>query len=427
MKKLFLLMTILLNINVFSQQTIDRIAAIVDDEIILMSEVNFQANLLASQRKLDPNDPSIKKHVLKLLMDEKLLLAQAIIDSVVVTEDEVTRQLDYQLETFVKQYGSREKVEQIYGMSYEKIKRELRDDIKKNVLVQKMQEKKFGFFESTRREVEEFFSEYKDSLGVIPEKVKISHIFRNPNTSPNLKALYYSKAALLLDSIKKGADFSKLAKDNSDDPGSAIQGGDLGFVKRGVFYPEFEAAAFALKEGELSGVVESPVGFHIIQLLERRGESINTRHILIKIKADDEADLSTIEFLSDLRDSVVRKMGLFYNYAQKYSDDKETAVFGGSLGTLYLGQLDKNLLDAVGKLKEGEISYPKRIDYTADTYGYHIVYLEKRIAQHKPDIEIDYADLKKLSEEYKKQRLYSEWIEELKSKIFWEIKMQEFQ
>jgi len=409
--------------NLFSQQQVDKIAAIVDNEVILLSEINFQTNLLASQRKLDPNDPSVKEQVIKLLVEEKLLLAQALIDSVVVTEDEVTRQLDYQLEMFIQQYGSRDRVEQIYGMPFEKIRRELRDDIRKNVLVQKMQEKKFGFIESSRREVEEFFEVYKDSLGVIPEKVKVAHIFRNPKTSGELKKKYFEKASKLLDSIKNGADFASLAKEFSDDPGSAAVGGDLGFVKRGVFYPEFEAAAFALAEGEISKVTESPVGYHIIQLLERRGESIKTRHILIKIKADDEADLAAIEFLTDIRDSIVRLKTPFSDLAKKYSDDKETAVFGGALGTFYLNQLDKNLLDAVSKLKEGEISFPKRIDYSADTYGYHIVFLEKKIPQHKPDLEIDFADLKKLSEEYKKQRLYSEWMEELKSKIFWEIKI----
>lgn len=423
MKTIFAIFIILSCTTIYPQQTVDKIAAIIDNEVILLSEINFQANLLASQRKLDPNDPTVRDQVLKLLIDEKLLLAQALIDSIMVTEDEVTRQLDYQLEMFVQQYGSRERVEQVYGMGFEKIKRELRDDIRKNVLVQKMQDKKFGFIESSRREVEDFFEMYKDSLGVIPEKVKVSHIFRNPKTSITLKTKYFEKASLLLDSIKSGADFALLAKENSEDPGSAVQGGDLGFVKRGVFFPEFESAAFALQDNEISSVIESPVGFHIIQLLERRGESIHTRHILIKVKADDEADLSAIEFLTEVRDSIVRFNQSFYDLAKKYSDDKETVPFGGALGTFYLNQLDKNLLDAVGKLKEGEISFPKRVDYSADTYGYHIVFLEKRIPQHKPDLNIDFADVKRLSEEYKKQKLYSEWMEELKSKIYWEIKL----
>ena len=226
-----------------------------------------------------------------------------------------------------------------------------------------------------------------------------------------------------MDSLNEGADFSELAKKYSEDPGSASQGGDLGFVKRGVFYPEFESVAFSLEVGQTSGVVESPVGFHIIQLIEKRGESIHTRHILIKIKADDQADLKTIDFLSEIRDSIVKGYGTFDDYAKKYSEDKETAVFGGELGTFYLSQLDKTLLDVVSKLKEGEISFPRRIEYGPDNYGYHIVYLEERVPQHSADLEKDYTEIKKLADEYKKQDKYKEWIKELKGKIYWEVRL----
>jgi len=214
-----------------------------------------------------------------------------------------------------------------------------------------------------------------------------------------------------------------MAKKYSEDPGSASQGGDLGFVKRGVFYPEFESVAFALKDGEISGVVESPVGFHIIQLIERRGESIHTRHILIKIKNDEESDLQTIQFLSDLRDSIVKSKGTFGYFAKKYSEDDDTKKFGGELGTFYINQLDKSFLDAVAKLKENEISFPRRFEYSADNYGYHIVYLEKRIPQHKADLKLDYDEMKRLADEYKKQKLYEKWIAELKNNIFWEVRI----
>src|SRR5690606_35440130 len=194
-----------------------------------------------------------------------------------------------------------------------------------------------------------------DSIGTIPEKVTIFHIFQNPKANEKLKKKFYDKAAALLDSIKSGRDFSELAKKYSDDPGSAAQGGDLGSVKKGVFYPEFEEAAFKLNVGEISGVVESPVGFHISQMREKRGESVNSMHILIKIKADEDAGLRTIDFLSEVRDSIQKGLGNFQDYAKKYSEDKESAPFGGELGTYYMNQLDKALLDAVGKLKQGEI------------------------------------------------------------------------
>jgi len=226
-----------------------------------------------------------------------------------------------------------------------------------------------------------------------------------------------------LDSIKAGKDFAELAKKYSDDPGSAAQGGDLGFVKKGVFYPEFEEAAFKLNIGELSGVVESPVGFHIIQMIERRGESINTRHILVKIKADENADLQTIDFLSGIRDSILQGLGTFQEFAKKYSEDKETAPFGGELGNFYISQLDKALLDAVGKLKQGDIGFPRRLEYAPGTYGYHIVWLKSRIPQHKASLTDDYTEIQKLADENKKQKEYAKWIETIKSKIYWEVRI----
>lgn len=407
----------------WAQQPIDRIVAVVDNEIILQTELDFQFNLLAAQRRIDPQNPGARNQVLNNLIDEKLVYAQALIDSVFATEEEVTRQIDYQIEMFIQQYGSRERLEQTYGMSIDRIKRELRENVRKDIMVQKLQEKKFGFIESTRREVETFFETYKDSLGVIPEKVKISHIFRNPQAAATLKNKYKAFAQSLLDSIKAGADFAEMARKYSDHTESAKDGGDLGFVKKGFFFPEYEAAAFALDVNQISDIVESPAGFHIIQLLEKRGESVRTRQILIKIKADEQTDLQTIEFLTELRDSIVRGGRSFYDMAKLYSEDKETAPFGGALGSFYMEQLDKNLLDITSKLKEGEISFPKRVNVTSTTYGYHIVYLEKRIPQHKPNLEIDYTDLKKLSDEFKKQKLYAEWIKELRTKIYWEIKI----
>lgn len=423
MKKLFILAFFSIAISVHAQDAIDKIVAIVDNEIILKSELDFQVNMVANQRKLDPANPNLRTQVLNAMIEEKLLYAQALLDSIMVSEEEVRRQIDYQLETIIQQVGSKEKVEQMYGMSIEKIRREIRDNVRKEILVNRMQEKKFGMIESSRREVEEFFTKFKDSLGVIPEKVKLSHIFRNPQTSVALKQKYFDLAKAILDSIKAGSDFSDMAKKYSEDPGSAAAGGDLGYVKRGVFYPEFESAAFALEINELSEVVESPVGYHIIQLMDRRGESISTRHILIKIKADDEADLDAIDFLTSLRDTILKGNAQFADFARKYSDDPETKDFGGVLGTFYMEQLDKNLLDIVNKTREGDISYPKRINVSQINYGYHIVWIEKRIPQHKPDLEVDFTDLKKLSDEYKKQRLYAEFLTELKSKIFWEIKI----
>lgn len=421
--KFFVFLMFIITCNIYSQQVLDKIVAVVDNEIILKSELDFQTQLYAAQRKLNPNQPGLEKEILNTMIEEKLVYAQAELDSITVSDDELNQRIEYQINLFIQQYGSKEKVEQIYGMSIEKIKRELRDDVRKNVMIQKLKEKKFADVQATRLEVENFYDKYKDSLGVIPEKVTISHILRIPVASEKTKEKYKAFAQSILDSIKAGADFAEMAKKYSEDPGSAKEGGDLGYVKRGIFYPQFEAAAFALKPGELSGVVETPVGYHIIQLLDKRGESIHTRHILIKIKKSDEADLSAIEFLTAVRDSITSGKGTFEDFAKKYSEDKQTAPFGGELGTYYLNQLDKSVLDIVDKMKEGEISFPKRIDYGNGTYGYHIVKLDKRILQHPASLDTDYAELQKLADQYKKQEKYEEWIKELKKKIYWQIRL----
>jgi peptidyl-prolyl cis-trans isomerase SurA len=416
---LFIFCSAILN----AQEVLDKIVAVVGNETILKSELDYKASILAAQKNIDPSTPDFRKNVLNGMIEDKLVLAQAALDSITVSDEEVNQRIDYQINLFIQQYGSKERVEQIYGMSIEKIKRDLRDEVRKNLMIQRMQDKKFSSVEASRREVEQFFDTYRDSIGIIPEKVTIAHIYRNPEASSEArqKALDFAKS--LLDSLKAGADFAELAKKYSEDPASAKHGGDLGYVKRGVFYPEFESAAFSLEVGQISDVVETPVGFHIIQLLDKRGESIHTRHILIKIKTDEQADLKTIDFLSAVRDSIVKGFGTFADYAKKYSEDKQTSVFGGELGTFYKSQLDKSLVDIVSKLKEGEISFPRRIDYGPDNYGYHIVYLEKRIPEHLASLDTDYAQIKKLADEFKKQEKYEAWIKELKQKIYWDERL----
>ncbi|MEE9429562.1 MAG: peptidylprolyl isomerase, partial [Melioribacteraceae bacterium] len=327
MKKSILFVMLFLSITISAQEVIDKIAAVVDNEIILQSELDFQTAMFASQRQLDPKDPAIKDQLLNKLIEDKLLYAQSLLDSIEVTDEQIEGQLDYLINYYKQQYGSQKSLEDAYGMSVEKIKREMRDDTKKNLMADMLKNQKFGRIDVTRREVKEFFNTYKDSLGLISEKFEIAHVFINPKSSNKLKNKSRDYAQSILDSIKNGADFAELAKNISDDPGSKSSGGDLGFVKRGVFYPEFESAAFRLRKDELSKVIESPVGFHIIQMLERRGESIHTRHILLKPKSDNNADILAIERLTEIRDSIMNGTKGFEYYARKYSDDKQTSKF----------------------------------------------------------------------------------------------------
>jgi len=406
---------------IIAQETVEEIVAVVGDEIILKSELDYQVNFEAAQRGFSSTDASVRRKILEAMIGQKLLYAQSILDSIVVSDQEVDQQLDYQLNYFIQQYGSRERVEKAYGMTIDRIKREMRSDTRKQMMAERVKQQKFGNVDITRREVEGFYENYKDTLGLIPEKYDISHIFINPKASAKVKESSRKYAQSLLDSIKSGKDFAELAKKYSDDPGSKTQGGDLGTVKRGVFYPEFEAAAYSLKSGELSGVVESPVGFHIIQLIERKGEAIHTRHILVKIKNDSDSDLKAIELLTEIRDSINRGFKTFNYFANKYSDDKETSKFGGNLGAFEVGQLDKALLDQVNKLKVDEIGFPKRLEIDGTNYGFHIVKLNKRVPEHIANINQDFDEIKKLAQFQKREKLYQEFLEELKNNIYWKI------
>jgi peptidyl-prolyl cis-trans isomerase SurA len=423
MKKYILMFALLFSVSINGQEVLDKIVAVVGNEIILKSELDYQVSFIAARQNIDPKSQDLRMRILNEEIEKELLYAQAELDSIVVSDEEVEQMLDYQMNLFIQQYGSKESVERAYGMSINKIKREIREEVRKSQMAQRVQDQKFGLVDVSRKEVEDFFNVYEDSLGLVPEKFELAHIFINPKANERVKKLAKDKAQALLDSIRGGADFAELAKANSDDPGSAALGGDLGFVKRGVFFPEFESAAFNLSKGELSEVVESPVGFHIIQLIERRGESINTRHILIKIKNDDDADLESITFLSDLRDSIMQKKNTFEFYAKKYSDDKQTASFGGKLGSFEKGQLDEQLKDQVFKLKDGEIGFPKRLNLDGGDYGFHIVKLIKRNLEHRPTLDNDYEELKKLVSFDKRQKLYKKWMAEIKKNIFWEIRL----
>lgn len=284
-----------------AKPVLDEVAAVVGNQIILKSELDYQVQLAAYQNKLNPDDPALRHRILEAMIDDKLILTQAILDSVTVSDDEVDRQLQQRIQNLIKQVGSKEKVEQIYGMSISKIQNEFRDDMRKQLIIQKEKEDKFGDMKVSPLEVREFYNEYKDSLQEVPEEITLSHIFMIPKPSPKAKAEAYAKAEALEDSLKHGANFAELAKKYSQDPGSASDGGDLGWANRGQFVPEFEHALYALKPGEISGIVETQFGYHIIQLLQRRGDMAHARHILIKIPllpSDNDSVITLLDYVT---------------------------------------------------------------------------------------------------------------------------------
>jgi len=421
--RILFLSLVLFVTNLIAQEVLDKVVAVVDNQYILLSELEFQTQMIAFQRKLNPNDPNLKKAVLNSLIEEKLMLVQAELDSIRVTEDEVNRQLEFQIENFIQQFGSKEKLEQAYNRPLEKIRRELRDDIRNNILIQKVQDQKFARLEVSRYEVEQFFEQYKDSIGLVPEEVQLSQIFIQVKLSDYDKEVLKSKLQAIHDSIKNGGDFADFARRYSEDAATASQGGDLGFVRRGLFFKEFEEIVFTMKEGEVSGIIETPIGFHIAQLVERRGESVRVRHILLKLQPSPESEQKIIDFLSAIRDSIISGKNSFAYYARLYSEDKSTAQFGGEMGKVPVAELDPDLRNLISKMKEGEISKPRKLTVSKDMYGYQLIYLEKRIPEHYPDINLDYDKIAQLALFRKRQKAYQDLIEQLKKQVYWEIRL----
>ena len=413
---------VFLSVSGIAQTLIDRIAAVVDKEIITESELNERVQFVAFQNRIDIKTKGIHKQVLDGMITEKLLLAQAKLDSVEVKEDEITAALDQQILNFVRQVGSEQRVEQMYGKSIARIKREYREDIKNQLLVQHVRQQHEEKLSVTRREVEDFFATYKDSLPAVPEEFTISHIYCIPKPDSALEAKTRSIMQSIEDSIRAGGDFADFAKRYSAD-GTAEHGGDLGWAKRGDYVHDFEIAAFGLKEGELSAIVKTPFGFHLIQLINRRGESIHVRHILMRIAKGAASDSAAKDTLRSLKKRVLAGE-LFAELARIYSEDPDTRAVGGDLGTLTPDQVTKEFLIQLKEIKTGEISEPLQTSIGV-SYGYHIVWMRKRVESHTMNLKDDYRRVEQLALYMKKNKANEAWIAELKKNIYIDIRYQE--
>ena len=420
MKRLFLIAGFFLFRVASGQTVIDRIIAVVDKEIITESELAERVNLIALQNKLDASKPELRKQVLDAMITEKLILAQAILDSVDVSDAEVTQALDQQIQNLVRQAGSEQRIEQYYGMPISRIRREFRDEVRKQILVQRIRQTRESSILVARREVEEFYQTYRDSLSRVPEEFELSNVYISPKPDSALEYRTRQKLQAILDSIRAGGDFADFAKRYCQD-GTAQFGGDLGWVKRGTFVPEFEEAVFALQEKGLSNLVKTENGLHIIQLLERRGESVHARHILLRTERGAAADSAAVEQLRALRARVLAGES-FADVARRYSEDQEPKASGGDLGKLSEEQLEGDFVNVVKNLKEGEISQPNRVSLPS-TYGYQIVWVRKRIPSHPMNLKDDYRRIEQIALYVKRNRLNSEWLEGLKKNIYWEVKM----
>jgi len=432
MRKLGLsLLNILLVLSVAQAQTkrtLDKIAAVVGGNIVLQSDIELQyAQYIVSGQQ--PN-PAIKCVILQNQLTQKLLAQQAVIDSVQVKDEEVDAEVDRRMRSFMQRAGGQEKLEQFLGRSVIQYKDEMRPDIKESLIAQRMRAKITEKVNTTPLDVKNYFDKIpKDSIPTYNKEVEVGEIVFQPKLTREEKESAKQKITELRERVKKGEDFATLAGLYSQD-GSAAEGGDLGFFDRQQMAKEFTANAFRLKAGEISPVFETEFGFHFLQVIERRGETVHARHIII-IPAITDASL---ERTHKLADSVYKAMLAvktfdFSSAAAYYSDDKETKYNGGMMlnadnvqtRTTYIptDKLDPQVALVVDTMKVGSISKPQLFtDPQTGKKSYKILYLKSATNAHKANLEQDFAKLKDAATNEKLNRTIAQWFDKRRSETY---------
>ena len=416
MKKItVLLLTISLSF-LSAQSIIDGIAAIVGNNIVLFSEVEQVARMTASQMGINPNRDTanynaLKRSVLNSLVDENILLEQAMIETVTVKDRDVENALNQRIDALIQQAGSQENAESYLGGPIGKVKKDYRPIMKNSMTVEKLRSEKFAKTSVSRKEVEQFYNTYKDSLPPIPPSLDFSSIFVKIKPGEAEMNNVRKLADSLLSLIKNGADFANLAREYSEDRSSAEFGGDLGYIKRGAFIKSFEEAAFALQTGEISDIVQTEFGLHIIQLIDRKGESINVRHILLMIKVSETNIDEARQRIEMVRSLLTNNEITFDSAVVKYSDEQDAKVSLGRIRRIPKNQIQNEIFASVlDTLKVGNLS-----DITNTETGFYILKLNNVYDD-------TWSTLEKYALEFKKNLLYQDWLTELKKNIYVELK-----
>ncbi len=429
---LFLLMAWVLSIytNLRAQEKVvlDKIVAKIDNYIVLRSDVEkFYLNLVYQNELNGMDEQTAKCKILEQLVVEKMMLAKADIDSIVVEPKQVENQLDGRMRYLLAQFGGDEKkLEEIYGKTADDIKDELRGDIHNQLVVQKMQtEITAKVIKPTPKEVRKFFNGFpKDSIPFMGDEVEIGHIVKIPGVNRAQKQKVRERLEELKQRALKGEDFGALARTYSEDFGSAEQNGELGWLSRGSSVPEFEAAIFRMKPGELSRIVESEYGFHLIKLTDRRGNEYLASHILLRPDYNEADATYTISSLDSLRSAIVNDSITFEKAAKEFSDDKNTATSGGLImgpdgsDRILLDDLDSYLYLTIDTMKVGQISKP--VPYRTDDgkNAFRIVYYKRKISSHQASLATDYEKISNYAFNVKKNEAIDAWFVKSKDEVY---------
>lgn len=413
-----ILLNILLFISILSHaQSIDKIQAIIGSEILLISDIENQYNQILSQGVIETED--MRCQIVDELLLQNFLIHHAKIDSTIeIVSDDIDAEINNRISYFENQLGSLEKVEAYFTRSIESMEDELRIIVKDQFYTQKKQSKIISDVKITPNEVKDFYRTLNsEEIPLVPTKLQMSQIVIEPELSEDKKNSIKEKLNGFRKRIYNGEDFKVLATLYSDDVVSANNGGELGFMQRGDLVPEFERAAFKLKKDEISEVVESKFGYHIIQMIERRGEQINVRHILIKPKFSSLSLQNARENINSIKSDLDSSLISFKDALQKYSDD-ESKNNGGLIinpknGTTFFTfeELDPSIRYIVERMNIGDVSDPSLSKSQDGTQAaYRLVKLNNKIEEHKANIVDDFDLLKEYALSNKKQSVLEKWV-----------------
>ena len=413
-----ILLNFFLFISILSNaQSIDKIQAIIGSEILLISDIENQYNQILSQGIIETED--MRCQIVDELLLQNFLIHHAKIDSTIeIVSDDIDAEINNRISYFENQLGSLEKVEAYFTRSIESMEDELRIIVKDQFYTQKKQSKIISDVKITPNEVKDFYRTLNsEEIPIVPTKLQMSQIVIEPELSEDKKNSIKEKLNGFRKRIYNGEDFKVLATLYSDDVVSANNGGELGFMQRGDLVPEFERAAFKLKKDEISEVVESKFGYHIIQMIERRGEQINVRHILIKPKFSSLSLQNAREKINSIKSDLDSSLISFKDALQKYSDD-ESKNNGGLIinpknGTTFFTfeELDPSIRYIVERMNIGDVSDPSLSKSQDGTQAaYRLVKLNNKIEEHKANIVDDFDLLKEYALSNKKQSVLEKWV-----------------
>ena len=403
-----------------SQQEVvlDRVASIVENKIVLLSDVVLAANAVAAQENINPNTNSFKYQKIlessrESMIEQLLIIEMAEKDSVEVLEKDIDSALDQQIENIILQTGSKEQAEIALGKKISDFKRSYRDDMKGKLLAEKYTGQLSSSINITRKEVENFYITYKDSLPSLPTAYKARHILIEIKPGEKTLEKTYNKADEIRKKIISGLDFSEAAKTFSDDINSKSSGGNLGFVTRGVFVPEFEKIAFTLEKNVLSKPIKTEYGFHLIEVLERTGEKVNARHILIQNDISDNDKKQAYNIAINIKKNI-KNIDDFFENSKTFSDDDTNKLNGG-----YLGMIDINdyqiseISSALKKINSNEVSSPILTDF-----GYHLLWVDYIKEGGFINLNNNWQDIESLALNKKKADWYQNWINKIKLQFY---------